>query len=211
MRHKLLPRPKNLPVLSLHNRNQDSQTFQWSRRNSKFSAPKLWNVTLFTPQPTQFRHHGTTFSLAGCPGARYLRTRSPDNTHQAELLGADTLRRTMQTPPKKNLTICLKTPTCTSYLPPIPQKNLIGSWDLGFSRRPLRKQSSEMCIRLGEIYRLRHQGTQAEALQILPEYTASHPRSFLPYSLHHGMFFTRLQPPLHRSLTHASYACSLTL
>jgi len=89
---------------------------------SKFLAPKRWNGTLFIPRPTHFRHHGTKFSLVGCPGARYLRTPTPDNTHRAELLGADTLRRTVVTLPKKNLTICLKTPTCTNYIPPPPKK-----------------------------------------------------------------------------------------
>ena len=90
---------------------------------SKFLAPQRRNGTLFIPRPTHFQHHGTKLCLVGCPGARYLLTSTPDNTHRAELLGADTLRRTVLILPKKNLTICLKTPTCTSYIPPPPKKN----------------------------------------------------------------------------------------
>jgi hypothetical protein len=88
---------------------------------SKLLTPKQWNATLFIPRPTHFRHHGTKFGLVGCPRARFC---AP--LHQVILTGqncwgADTLRRTALTLPKKNLTICLKTPTCTSYTPPLPK------------------------------------------------------------------------------------------
>ena len=96
---------------------------------SKFLAPKRWNGTIFIPRPTHFRHHGTKFGIVERPCARYLRTPTPNNTHRAELLGADTLRRSV-------LTITQGEPNDLSQdihlyklHPPPPKKKWIGSWD----------------------------------------------------------------------------------
>lgn len=101
-----------------------SQTFQWSGHHFKILGAE-------TKKTEHFSHHsqhifGTTVQNAASWGDLAPGICAPLHqiTHRAELLGADTLCRTVLTVPKKNLTMSQDTHLYKLHPPPPPKKKI---------------------------------------------------------------------------------------